>query len=289
MKKKMDLLHPYGKLDTLKYYSLVSEKLKKFLKNKEIATIIHIPPGIKLLRRATKLGRLYAKDIKATKEFLEFRATHKLKQAKGKFSYPKLKIWRYFFPRKFVELHYAVNSENIHSEIDRVYIDIDRSNLDEEKAKQVVLSLINVIKKDKAFNSHVKDKFFILWTGNSFHLYLLLKKPINHKEFMNIFSLNGLFLKKWASQVQKQTKIPVKAEHEKKKNLITLDTSQSPPGKLARAPFCLYISKGLRKKISGIAIPVTQAQLKQKNIIQKLKTLTPEKVINNIGSYKKLL
>ena len=77
---------------------------------------------------------------------------------------------------------------------------------------------MNVIKKDYEFNKLIKYKFFILWTGNSFHLYLLLKKKILHNQFMRLFSLNGVFLKKWAQEVAKKTKINVKAGRKRQGN-----------------------------------------------------------------------
>lgn len=289
-KIKKEVLRPHGKLDALNYYSKVSIILKNFLKAREIATVIHIPPAIRLLRRATKLGALYAEDIKSGEKLLKFRAEHHLKDAKGKFSGQELKLWQYFFPRKLIELHYAVNTENTKSKIDRVYIDVDRGRLSPEKAQEIVLELIRTIRKDKDFNKKIKYKFFIVWTGNSFHLYLLLRKKISHNEFMEVFSLEGEFLKKWAAEVEKKTRIKVRAAHEKKRKAIILDTSQSPPGKLARAPFSLYISrKSLKKRIIGVAVPLSEKQLKDKNLAEKLQNLTPEKILNNLGSYKKLL
>ena len=77
------------------------------------------------------------------------------------------------------------------------------------------------------------------------------------------------------------------SKQEEKGRAIILDTSQSPPGKLARAPFSLYIARqGLKRKITGVAVPVTEKQLKDKNLISRLKSLTPEKVIKTLSSFR---
>jgi hypothetical protein len=66
-----------------------------------------------------------------------------------------------------------------------------------------------------------------------------------------------------------------------------LDTSNTPPGKLARAPFSLHIKDS--KTIDGICIPVSQEELADPKLINKLGKLTPEIIQKNIDKYVKLL
>ncbi|MGC9309196.1 MAG: hypothetical protein ACP5D2_00690 [Candidatus Nanoarchaeia archaeon] len=279
-----EVLKPYKQLDTLAYYARVAPLLKNFLDKKEIATVIYIPPKIRLLKRATKLSAIYAKDIKASQKFLKFRAKNHLKDAKKLFSKKELTLWQYFFPRKLVEMHYAVNKEKS-KQVDRVYIDIDKGKLPAENVQAVVKALIEIIRQDKQFN--LNKSFFILWTGNSFHLYILLKKSISYKEFAKLFNLNSKLLKTWAAKAKQKTGVNVEIGHKEKRNKIILDTSQSAPGKLARAPFSLYVSGKVKRKITGVALPVSEKELEDRKLISKLEAMTADKVVSQLDEYKK--
>lgn len=66
-----------------------------------------------------------------------------------------------------------------------------------------------------------------------------------------------------------------------------MDTSNTPPGKLARCPFSLHIKDS--KTIDGIAVPLSQEELSDPKLISRLKKLTPETIWKNIGTYASLL
>ncbi len=288
--KSKNVLKPFGELDVLYYYSRVAPLLVRFLKNKEIATKIYLK-NINLLKRATKQEPLFVDEIKTSLAFLKLRAKGHLDEVRDKINKQQEKLWDYFFPRKLIELHYAVNSENTLADLDRVYFDIDAKGVSAELAVGVVKELINTIKKDKDLNKQIKiKKFFILWTGNSFHVYLLLQNKISHSQYMNLFQIKKdkkiTFVEKWAQGIDKKFSFKVLAKHEKQKGII-IDPSQSPPGKLGRCPFSLHVKS--YKEYNGIAVPVSEAELSNKNLIDELKTLSPEKVLKNLNKYIRLL
>jgi hypothetical protein len=66
-----------------------------------------------------------------------------------------------------------------------------------------------------------------------------------------------------------------------------LDTSNTPPGKLARCPFSLHIKNS--KTIDGITVPVSQKELTDTKLISKLQKLTPETIWKDINHYISLL
>lgn len=288
--KEADVLKPFGELDVLYYYSKAASFLKNFLKNKEIATKIYLK-DINLLKRATKEEPLFVSEIKADSAFLKLRAKGHLDEVRDKISKQQEKIWEYFVPRKLIEMHYAVNSENTKAQLDRVYFDVDRKSISSEQAAEVAKELIETIRNDKDFNKKIKiNKFFILWTGSSFHVYLLLKEKISHKQYVEMFQIKKdkrtTFVEKWAEEIAKKFNFPVSARHEREQGAI-IDPSQSPPGKLGRCPFSFHIKS--YKEYDGIAVPVSEAELNKKNIVTELKKLSPEKVLKNLGKYAKLL
>jgi hypothetical protein len=66
-----------------------------------------------------------------------------------------------------------------------------------------------------------------------------------------------------------------------------LDTSNTPPGKLARCPFSLHIKDNAT--IDGIAVPLHQDELADPTLISRLEKLTPESVWEKRESYTSLL
>ena len=289
MEGKRDLLHLYGTLDVLIYYSKISKELGKFLRSKKIATKIHLPRFF-FLKRGSKEPPLYIQDMWCVDErMLKLRGKY-LKEVKQELSEKQRLVWDYFPPRKLIDFFYATNDEGRGKAIERVFIDIDRKKHSADEARKVAFALIDEIKKDKEFNRKLKYRIVVLWTGNSFHVYLLLKKKIN-LEFYNKHLSYGekrqdSFIMKWAFEISQKTKIPVSAGHEKSKKFIILDSSNTPSGKLARAPFSLHISNN---KIDGVCIPVSLNELKDKALIARLDALTPEKVLKNLNAYSKLL
>jgi hypothetical protein len=290
--QNINIIYPYGELDLLYFYSKVSGKLINFLKDKEIATKILLPKGPFILKRGSNSPKLFIEDFKEVNErMLSFRKHH-LDEVKDKLNEKQKIIWRYFVPRKMINFFYACNTENLSEKIERIFIDIDRKNLSSDEAQKVCDGLIKIIKNDKEFKEIANwKKITILWTGSSFHVYILLKKKLGI-DFYNKYLSYGKgkeesFLVKWAGQVSEKTGINVNAGHEKTEGEIILDSSNTPPGKLARAPFSLHFKDA--KTIDGICVPVSEEQLGDKVLVKKLRELTPEKVLKNLDEYSKLL
>ena len=264
MKKRDWKHHLYfkGHLDCLYFYSKYIKAISRFIKNKEIATKIHVENGTfvsSFLRRGSKDEPLFVKELKRknlSKKFFELRTAYKRHEAIEKKLLTKTqeKIWLYFPQNKPVEFFYATNSEHPNKPIERIFIDIDRTNLSKEIAKKVAKALIQEIKNDKAFNKIFKHKIKVLFTGSSYHVYLILKKPVSHSFYQDYIAFGKnehiSFISKWARSISKKTKIPVTRGHKKTHNVIILDPSGTPSGKLARAPFSVHIKD---KKIDGFA------------------------------------
>lgn len=290
MKRVEKVLYKNGETDILNYYSRISPLLEKFLKGKKIAAKIHLK-DFYFIKRGNKLKPLYVEYFKQVDEnMLKLRKFH-LKQVREKLTKKQELIWDYFPPRKLVQFFYATNDEGIKKPIERIFIDIDRKNLSSEQAQKVCLNLLEEIKKDEKFNKLLKYKIFLMWTGSSFHVYLLLNKKINSEFYKKYLSYSNKkeynFLNKWAEDIEKKTKIKVEVGHKKEKDMIILDSNNTPSGKLARTPFSLHLKN--YKEIDGVAVPITENELKDKNLVKKLKKLTPEKIIKNLDYYKEIM
>lgn len=287
---KKGALYIRGELDVLDYYGKVSKCLISFLKGKELATKT-VLPDFTFLKRGSKDKPLFIEDMKqVNSKMLNLRTKH-LDEVKDKLTTKQVLIWQYFVPRKPVNFFYACNGEFPGGEIDRVFIDIDRQSYSSNDARKVAESLVKIIKQDKEFNKLLKFKIFIMWTGSSFHVYLLLNKKINLNFYQKYLSYGASkqssFIEKWAEQVSKKTRIKVKAGHEREKEAIILDSSNTPSGKLARVPFSLHITRD--GKIDGVAVPVSEKELEDSKLVNKLEKLTPDSVLKNINNYKKLI
>src|SRR6056297_2899545 len=192
------------------------------------------------------------------------------------------------------EMHYALNQElgggkrkKRKKEIDRIFIDIDHGEgYTEEDSREVAFRLIRNVKKDREFKELLnknkqkerKIKVKILWTGSGFHFYILLPDKKDMVFYKKHFSwgkkTRKTFIEKWAKSVSEKTGFTVEAGHERQKDKIILDTSGTPPGKLARAPYSLNI--GREGKIIGICVPLDDEEIEDPKIVKKLKKLTPE-------------
>ncbi len=284
---KRGILYSSGQLDCLSYYKKVFSILKNFLGDREIATKIYIGKNIPyIIKRGSKDEPLFINELKIRDKFIELRKAENLEDARNQLNKTEEKIWHYFVPRKITEMHYACNHEE-GKIIDRIFIDIDRGRkYSAEDSRKVALELINCIKTDKELNKNLKFKTLILWTGKSFHVYLMLNKKFPVSLYNDFFSWNKngkTFTEKYAMKISEKTGIKVEAHHEKEANKIILDTSATPPGKLARCPFSLHAS--IKGEIDGISVPLKENDLKRKNIINELLSLTPDKVINNLSKY----
>ncbi len=277
---KKGVLYSTGQLDCLAYYSKVFPKIKRFVGDRELATKTFIPQSNIpfILHRGSDDPALRLSDIKITQGFLKKRLGKKLHQVEKELNETQKLIWRYFVPRKFMELHYACNYEGAGKSFNRVFIDIDAGkNIQESKYIEVVKQLLKEIKKDKDLKKLTSFRIYLLWTGKSMHIYLLLNKKLPHTAYNKYFAFTkNTLTNKWAQNISKQTNIKVKAGHQRTSGTIILDTSATPSGKLARCPYSLHLnSKG---KFDGISVPLKESDLKM-GIFNKLKKLTPEKAL----------
>jgi len=293
--QKRGVLYKTGQLDCLSYYNRIFKKksafLKKFLSGREIATKIFLSEyrgGDFIVKRGSKETPLYISELLKNdrKKFMSLRKADDLKDVRDKLSSRYEKIWHYFVPRKMIEMHYAFNGEKSKI-IDRIFIDIDHGGrYSEEDARKVVLKLRKEIKNDKELKEILnknkqkerKVKVRVLWTGSGFHIYIMLPDKVKPSFYKKHFSwgkkTKKTFIEKWAESVSKSTGLNVEAGHERQKNKIILDTSGTPPGKLARCPYSLNLDN--RGEIEGICVPLDDKEIEDPKIVKKLRKLTPE-------------
>ncbi|HBB04881.1 TPA: hypothetical protein DCZ39_08625 [Patescibacteria group bacterium] len=174
-----------------------------------------------MLKRGTKNPPLFIDDFDEIDEkYLELRATHHLDEVKDQLTSKQILLRKYFVPRKLINFFYACNNEYGNT-IDRIFIDIDRQDNSADDARKVTLELIRIISSDKQFTKLIDYKTLILRTGASFHVYLLLKKPIDHAFYDSNLSYGkdkeNSFISRRAREVSQATKIHVFAAHERKK------------------------------------------------------------------------
>ena len=95
------------------------------------------------------------------------------------------------------------------------------------------------------------------------------------------------FTGRWANAIQKKTKIKVQGGHEKLKGGINIDPSQTPSGKLARVPFSLHMKSAT--EVDGVALPLDEKQLQDKNLVKKLQGYRAKHVLDEIEKLARLL
>lgn len=291
-----DPLQPAGYLDVLYYYARVAPFLRTFLKGKPLTTKIHLPKGNIpfFLRRATTDGLLKIDDLITDVDLplLKLRI-NTLADIRGQLTEKQQRIWSYFVPRKYIEFFYATNGEGIGASLERLFFDIDIKNVDVEIAQQVTAELIDIIAHDTQFRDIAGSfKFFVLWTGKSFHVYLLLNKVLPssfYERFISFTKEDPLksFTGRWAAQIAQTTYPKTQGGHEKKEGWVTIDPSQSASGKLARAPFSLHMKNA--EMFDGIALPVDIRRLHDTTLINDLKSYTPKKVLEHLHLFKLLI
>lgn len=290
---KRGILYINEELDVLPYYAKIAPILKNYLKDKRIASKVHLP-NFFFLKRGSNFKPLFIDDFNSiNNKMLKLRKFH-LKEIREKLNMKQGLVWEYFPPRKLIQFFYATNNEGVGNEIERIFIDIDRRKHSADDAQEVALTLIEIIKGDKEFSKMIGSyKTVILWTGSSFHVYLLLKKKIDLKFYNKYLSYGSSktksesFIMKWASEITKKTRVETRAGHEKSDKFIILDSSNTPSGKLARSPFSLHIKDW--KNWDGVCVPVSADELSDKNLVKKLQKLSPDSVLKNLEKYKKLL
>ena len=301
-KQSKNVLKPFGETEVLLFYGIVAKSLKKYLRGKELAAKNWLPlrGGLPyLIKRGSKEEPLYINDfIEAiTPQFLETRKEIKaLKDAKKRLTKTQQNVWLYFLPRKLSDFFYATNSESAGKSIDRIFLDIDRKDVSEEKAKHVSSLLVDTIRDDKDFNALISYKTFVYWTGSSFHVMLMLKNKRPASFYKKHFEYNKhkpleSFTGRWAEKISKSSGLRVMGGHEKLRGYINIDPSQTPSGKLCRVPLGSLHMKRVSgtATVDGVSIPLEPKMPNNEALVRELRSYTPEKVIRDLKKLEKRL
>ncbi len=292
-----DILRPFGFLDVLPYYSFVSSALSEFLRGKELASKIWIPDGPLILKRGSKLEPLFIDEMKTLAgdiSFFQERAKH-LSEVRDAIGKVHVKVWNYFPPRKLADFYYATNCEGKNKPIERIFFDIDRGKqMTAEQARIVALAFLDELELDEKFAELVgRFKTFIMWTGNSFHIYVFPERALPPNFYERYLSYSkttpSLFnvLNGWVRRIRQKTGINVVGGHEKGQDRIVIDPSQTPSGKLARCPFSLHMKDA--RTVDGVALPLSRDMLEDKNIVEFLQKQTPRNVVENLEEWERNL
>ncbi len=300
-KKNLDkLITPFGEIDVLLLYAVSATKLKKYLKDKELAGKIWMPRGKVryLLKRGSKLKPLYVDELieAVDLEFLELRSREEhLKDAKKELDDIQNKVWQYFLPRKLADFFYATNSEGPGKEIDRIFFDIDRvEGISAEQVQKATRLFIETINEDNEFEELMENfEPFISWTGNSFHVFFFLDETKPNSFYEKYFQYSKQdpernFTGKWAKKVDEQVEFRVVGGHERRGNSINIDPSQTPSGKLSRVPLGSLHMKDA-KTIDGVSLPLKEKMLYEEDLAKKLVNCKPPNIIENLNQFEKNL
>lgn len=288
-----EVLMHQGQIDVLPYYVKVATAIEKYLSKKEIATKIWLPNNVFLLKRGSKEPPLCANELKGavTEEMMGLRV-NKLEEVKDKLTKQQIKVWTYFPPRKLIEMFYATNNEGAGRKINRLFFDVDILDANAESARVVAVELLRCMRTDKDFKKIFSGSPVVMWTGRSFHIYFLLEKPATAEHYTRYIAFNkdtpaDSFTGRWAAAIAKATGLNVQGGHEKTKKQIMIDPSQTPSGKLARAPFSLHLKSN--KEVDGIAIPLTQEQIFSSVVFKTINKITITDLFSNTENYVKAL
>lgn len=293
--RERDVLKPFGELDVLLLYAIVSSELGGFLEDREIASRVWLKQRT-LLNRGSQLSPLQADELarKVTSDLLQLRAKMGLAEARGSLSSVEEKIWRYFPPRKLCDYFYATNHEGPKRDIDRIFYDIDRPrDMPHEHAREVARLFLEALTNDDRLCQFVTDPPLVAWTGSSFHVYLSLKKKQKHSFYVEEIHYSEKtpekgFTAKWIRSVRERTRISVIGGHEKRPGAITIDPSQTPSGKLARSPLgSLHMAD--YKTVDGVSVPVEISRLGDQQLIELLRQYTPKRLIDESPRFSSIL
>jgi hypothetical protein len=294
------LFNPFGELDCLLYYNVIAPSLQKYLSEKPLATFTWLPKADipYIVHRGSKLEPLTVQELTehVTTDFLRLRAdTADKSDVSDQISDIQSKIWSYFNPRKYIELHYPPNDEGKNNDLERIYFDIDRGEgASAPQAQKTASLLIQEIEADDELADLLSfNKPFCYWTGNSFHVYLFLEDSISHSAYNDHFRLqskkpDNSFTGRWAQIINDEVDFKVKAGHERSSETIIIDPSQSPSGKLSRVPLgALHMADG--KTIDGVSVPVTRDLLANQDLTDDLLELHPVDIIENLDEFTQRL
>ncbi len=292
------LMSPAGQLDAALLIGIMADKLESFLGDLEVATRIWLPGRqgkSYILKRGSKDEPLTAAEIAraVTPEFLALRKEEeRLSRAEDGLSDVQKRVWHYIVPRKYVNFFYATNGEHAGESIKRVFFDLDRGkHITAEQARAATSLLLELIAEDDdlADLASIDSDPFVYWTGNSFHVMLLLDQPQPTSFYDDHFRYRqsdpeASFTGRWAAALDDQLDFSVTGGHEKKADQLTVDPSQTPSGKLCRTPLgCLHMADA--STVDGVSVPVTKRILGRSNLVKHLASLTPEDVIDDIDTY----
>ncbi|MEN4018461.1 MAG: hypothetical protein PQ975_09575 [Methanobacterium sp.] len=299
-RKNIDkLITPFGEIDVLLIYAVAATKLKKYLKDKEIAGKIWMSRGKIgfLIKRGSRLEPLYVDElIEAVDiDFLKLRSKRSLKDAKKDLDPIQNKVWQYFLPRKLADFFYATNNEGPGKDIERIFFDIDRvEGISAEEAQEATRLFVEAIKEDKEFEEIMGNvEPSISWTGNSFHVFFFLdeNKPSSFYEEYFRYSKHDPernFTGRWAKKVDEQVEFKVMGGHERHGDSINIDPSQTPSGKLSRVPLGSLHMKDA-KTVDGVSVPLKEKMLYDEDLAKKLLNCKVEDIIKNLDHFSKNL
>jgi len=290
-----DVLKPFGEVDVLLLYGIVSSELATFLGDREIASRVWLEQRT-LLNRGSQLPPLHVDEMsgKVTPDLLQLRAKMSLSEARGSLSAVEEKIWRYFPPKRLCDYFYATNHEGQGREIDRVFYDIDRpKDMAYEKAREVTHLFLEAILSDDQFRQFLTGRPLVAWTGSSFHLYLFLKQKQKHDFYDQAIQYTEKmrekgFTAKWLQHVSQRTQVNVIGGHEKKPGSITVDSSQTPSGKLARSPLGSFHMSDY-ETVDGVSMPIEISRLNDPDLTDSLRDYTPKRLISEISQFSEIL
>jgi hypothetical protein len=275
----MGILDNHGDKEVLAYYGVVAKRLGSYLKGKEIASKVWMPRFF-FLKRGSKDKPLFIEDFRhVTPEFMELRKLS-LDEARPKLNEKQLLLWSYFVPRKYSDFFYATNGEGVGRPIERVFY------------REVTLLFYEALKSSEELKKLLgKVDPSVMWTGASFHVYIFLKqmshasyeRHIHYSKNAPLESVTGRIIE----EIKKSTDIKVMGSHEKIKGHVIIDPSQTPSGKLCRAPFSLHMKDW--KTVDGVALPVAPKDLKKKGLTSKLQEYDADRVVKELNTLAKLL
>ena len=286
-----DVVHPFGEVEVLLLYGAVAPHLKRYLSGKELAAKNWFSakafPAI--LRRGSNSPPLLVEQLveAVTPEFMELRKKS-LEQVRSQLTPVQENVWKYFPPRKLSDFFYATNGEREDSPVDRIFFDIDRGEgVSAGAAMRVTRDLVNIMIDDKQVQDVLghEPSPWVCWTGGSFHLYIFLEAKRDGSFYHRHFKIEkdslATFTGRWADRLRRKSSIPIAPGHEKTPGAVTIDPSQTPPGKLCRVPLgALHMKEW--KQIDGVSVPLTLSMLDEDDLVMELQDYTPERVVREL-------
>lgn len=284
-----DVLRPTGQLDVLLLYGVAAESNAAYLGDRELASKVHIPGGPTLLKRGSDREPLMAAEVVAAvdEKFLERRTRPGgLEDARDALTDAQRKVWQYFPPRKYCEFLYATNREGEGGPIDRIFYDLDRGpDVSAEQALEVTRAFVEFLESDPAAEE-VTETTVISFTGNSFHVDLLLSEtrpPEFYEE--EIFTTEerevDTITDRGVRALQSDIDVPVVGGHVRRPDVVNVDPSQTPSGKLNRVPLgSLHMADA--ETVDGVSVPVGRDELFEEGVLDRLTAYTPRKLVDDV-------